>query len=348
VAVGGNDMTDLLAPTDQRWIDFVETAPQANIFHHHAWAELLGACYGYRPFVVVVHDDAGAICAGVPMMEVRSVITGRRWVSLPYSDYCPPLHRDESALERLTDRLAQLSAEAQTPRIELRWSFPERTAFTEYTHFVLHQLRLCPDTKVLGRQLDGMHRQNIRAAKKNGIRIERSEQLDGMQQFFQLQLETRQRKGLPVQPWKYFRLLKEMLFDRGLGFVLLAYQGDQCLAGGVFLCWQKSLMCKYAASHEEALDLRPNNLLFWTGMCWGCENGYTTFDFGRSSLSNTGLRDFKTRWGAEEVALSYVTTAPVPPPDQDGKMLRILQQVVYHSPPWVCKTTGELLYRHFG
>jgi CelD/BcsL family acetyltransferase involved in cellulose biosynthesis len=337
-----------IAPSDERWMTFAASIPDANIFHHHAWMDLLAACYGYHPFVITVQDEAGAICAGLPVMEVRSVLTGRRWVSLPYSDYCQPLYRDENAFDHLTDHLVQLSAEARISRVELRWPFPERASFTTYTHFMLHRLALCPDQKLIGRQLDGMHRQNIRVARKNGLRIEHSTDLDDLHRFYQLQLETRRRKGLPVQPWKYFQLIKEYLFDRDLGFVLLAYKGDDCLAGAIFLHWQQSLMCKYAASHEDALDLRPNNLLFWTGICWGCENDYKLFDMGRSSLANTGLRDFKTRWGADEVPLSYVSVAANPPSEQDGTLLRMLQRIVRNSPPWVCKTTGELLYRHFG
>ena len=47
-------MTEMLAPTDQRWQKFVATMPNANIFHHHAWLNLLETCYGYRSFVIVV------------------------------------------------------------------------------------------------------------------------------------------------------------------------------------------------------------------------------------------------------------------------------------------------------
>ena len=38
---------------------------------------------------------------------------------------------------------------------------------------------------------------------------------------------------------------------------------------------------------------------------WGCENDYSTFDFGRTESGNEGLREFKRGWGTDETTLSY-------------------------------------------
>lgn len=337
----------LLDPSDESWMAFAASMPDANIFHHPAWTELLSACYGYRPTIFAVDDAQGKLWAGVPIMKVRGLLGGTRWVSLPYSDYCEPLYSTPQALDQLTDSLVEfLRGSAKS---ELRWQYPERDGLLfPYSQFVLHRLKLTADSKQAGRSLDSTHRQNIRAAKKNGLRIEQGTDLDTMRKFFRLQLETRQRKGLPAQPWTFFRRLQELIMDRGLGFVMLAYKDDACLAGGVFLRWNHSLMCKYAASREETLELRPNNLIFWTGICWGCENGITTFDMGRSDLDNQGLRDFKTGWGAQETPLFYTSLSRPPQALKESKMLQALQYVIRRSPLWVCETTGRLLYGRFG
>ncbi|NLF79483.1 MAG: GNAT family N-acetyltransferase [Chloroflexi bacterium] len=326
----------------------IKALPGATIFHHPAWLQTLGECYGYRPFVVTVSDSHGVVEAGLPCAEVRSRLTGRRWVSLPFTDYCPPLYRDDPALASLTDSLLKLAEQRRTPRIELRWEFPSRTAIHPYSHHVLHILRLEPDTQCLGRRLDTTHRQNIRAAKKHDLRIERGADIEHMRAFYQLQVETRQRKGIPAQPWAFFEKLTSTVLGKKLGFVLLAYADDDCLAGAVFLHWGGALMCKYAASREETLGLRPNNLIFWTAICWGCENGFTTFDMGRTALENTGLREFKSRWGAEETSLIYATIGADPPSPQDGRLMRAIGAVIRRAPPWVCRISGDVLYRHVG
>jgi CelD/BcsL family acetyltransferase involved in cellulose biosynthesis len=336
-----------MTPSDERWVAFTETMPSANIFHHPAWIELLAKCYRFRPFVLVTFDAAGKIVAGLPFLAINSIFTGRRWVSLPYSDYCPPLFTDEEALNKLTDALVQLSQEKRVPRIYVRWEFPPRPAITPYSIYVLHRLALQTSTEQQGRRLDGMHRQNVRTARKQGVTIERGTDLEHIHKFYRLQLETRQRKGLPAQPWRFFRLLKQIIFDRGLGFTMLAYKGDDCIAGGVFLHWHHSIMFKYAASREETLELRPNNLLFWTAITWGCENGYEIFDMGRSDLDNAGLREFKSRWGAQETPLLYSTVSTPVPAQHDGPAMALMGAAIRRSPLWLTRISGELLYRHF-
>jgi CelD/BcsL family acetyltransferase involved in cellulose biosynthesis len=333
---------------DARWHALTATHPQANIFHHPAWAKLLAECYGYRPFVVAVCDADGRICAGLPMIEVNSRLTGRRWVSLPFTDHCAPLYCDAESFSRLIDRLVYLSADARTPNIELRWGFPTNPAIQSYSHHVLHTIKLGPDIESVASRFHHMHRRNIEVAKKKGVRIEWGQNREHLNVFYRLHLSTRRRQGIPVQPWKFFDLLGSAIIKQGLGFVLLAYKDDECLAAGVFLHWQQTLTYKYGASKTDGLSLRPNNLLFWTAISWGCENGYTLFDMGRTDISNTGLREFKNRWGSDEVPLIYSTLCTTPPQPMTGKLMRVMQTIIRNSPVWVCRAAGELLYGHVG
>jgi CelD/BcsL family acetyltransferase involved in cellulose biosynthesis len=163
-----------------------------------------------------------------------------------------------------------------------------------------------------------------------------------------MQLETRHRKGIPVQPRKFFDLLGKHILAQGLGFILLAYKDDQCLAGGLFLHWQHTLTYKYAVSSSKGQQYRPNNLLSWTAMRWGCENGYTVFDLGRTELENEGLRRFKNGWGAEESPLPYSVLSAKSQDTGNDKLMSLMSTFIQKAPPWVCRVTGELLYRHFG
>jgi len=119
-------MLQILTTDDSRWLDFVRSRSEAHIFHHPNWAINLAQVYRYRGFVLALLGDKGKIRAGLPVMEVNSPLTGKRWVSMPFSDHCAPLYEDETALEELTDGLLVLSREENTPRIELRWAYPQR------------------------------------------------------------------------------------------------------------------------------------------------------------------------------------------------------------------------------
>src|ERR1700758_4116167 len=81
----------VLELTDPRWEGFVARQRSATPFHHPSWGTLIAGCYGFRAFAVATSDATGEIRAGVPVIEVRHLRGEPKWVSLPFTDYCPPL-----------------------------------------------------------------------------------------------------------------------------------------------------------------------------------------------------------------------------------------------------------------
>ena len=123
-------MLQTLTLDDLRWMDFIHSRREAHIFHHPCWLKNLEQVYGYRGFFLALLNKEGQVSAGLPMMEVSSPLTGRRWVSVPFSDHCAPLYEGKTALEELTSGLVDLAAQKAIPRMELRWSYPAQKRFT--------------------------------------------------------------------------------------------------------------------------------------------------------------------------------------------------------------------------
>jgi hypothetical protein len=338
----------VLSLSDARWSALVAAHPGANIFHHPAWTELLAECYGFRPFVVGTLGFDGVIRAGLPVMEVGGLLTGRRWISLPFTDHLAPLDSGADSLSNLAAGVVGYSRSEGVAGVELRYAFPGRTELETQSRHVLHTLPLRAESATVFEQFVPMHRRNIGVAEKKGVRIAWGNQWKDVEAFYRLHLETRQRKGMPVQPRRFFELLARRLLDRGLGFVLLAHKDGACLAGAVYLHWRRTLTYKFGASGQEGLSLRPNNLLMWTAIRWGCENGFVTFDMGRTDLDNHGLREFKSGWGTREAPLTYSTLSRERQHSLTESLMPVLRLVIRNSPPWVCRATGELLYKHFG
>src|SRR4051812_40463076 len=88
---GVNYVLSRMSINDSRWLQFVQAREAAWPFHHPAWASLLAECYGLRVCAATMKDADGAIVAGLPIIETRGLMGGRRWVSLPFTDFCPPL-----------------------------------------------------------------------------------------------------------------------------------------------------------------------------------------------------------------------------------------------------------------
>jgi len=333
-------------PTDQDWQDYIQCQPGVNIFHHPGWMDLLKECYGFGAFIMILRDSGDSICVGLPIMEVNHIFRKQRWVSLPFSDHCAPLSSNPAAVVSLLELLTSFDERPAFPSIEIRWNVFGRDISPD---FVLHTLRLDRDFDTVNQGIHHSHSRNVRIARANGIQITHGVGKEELSAFYDLHLQTRHRQGVPIQPRRYFDLLDEILLQQGLGFISLAWRDSTCVAGAVFLHWKDTLTYKYGASTELGLSARANHLLFWDAIRWGCENGYSLLDFGRTDCDNEGLRLFKGRWGAVEVPLYYSTISSQPQQNTSiHKLKNIAQSVIKRSPPWVCRLSGEFLYRFFG
>src|SRR5688572_24768656 len=62
----------------------------STIFHTAAWASVLTQTYGYEA-AYFVQRGTSSIEAVLPVVSVHSPFTGRRGVSLAFTDFCPIL-----------------------------------------------------------------------------------------------------------------------------------------------------------------------------------------------------------------------------------------------------------------
>src|SRR4029077_12922920 len=79
--------------SDPDWDHAVLSHPDCDFFHSAAWAKVLRKTYRHQP-TYLHFSRQGKLVALVPMMEVRSFLTGCRGVCLPFSDFCEPLMFD--------------------------------------------------------------------------------------------------------------------------------------------------------------------------------------------------------------------------------------------------------------
>src|ERR1700674_839023 len=76
---------------DPRWPEFLHRHPDASIFHTPGWLEALRRTYGYQPVVFTTSPPTQELANGLLFCCIDSWFTGRRLVSLPFSDHCEPL-----------------------------------------------------------------------------------------------------------------------------------------------------------------------------------------------------------------------------------------------------------------
>jgi CelD/BcsL family acetyltransferase involved in cellulose biosynthesis len=338
----------ILETHDSRWNDFVKSCRTSVAFHHPSWGDLLCDCYGYRAFALAWADGAGRIRAGLPVIEVKRPLGKRRWVSLPFTDYCPPLGVTPESMRDLVVDLDRTRRAAGVSSFEVRGKLEGDKAHHRTTA-VLHHLALHSDPAAVFLTFKRSNQRLIRQAERKGVVIERAEAMTDLTDvFYGLHLRTRHRLGVPVQPRRFFRLLWERFLDPGLGFLLLAHADNVTVAGAVFLAWNRTVSYKFGASDPDSWHLRANNLTMWRAIQWACDNGYDRFDFGRTDLNNHGLRSFKNGWGTKESALTYTRIADKAMAARAEATRAPLAGLIRCSPTWVCRIIGEALYKYAG
>src|SRR5579863_3997812 len=72
-----------------RWDALVASHPGATLYHRGPWLEVLRRAFDVRPLVALTSDSDGAM-AGC-LLSAGGNPLRRRLVSLPFSDFCPPL-----------------------------------------------------------------------------------------------------------------------------------------------------------------------------------------------------------------------------------------------------------------
>jgi len=336
-----------LSLADPMWTSFVESHASATPFHHPAWAKVLADAYRFDAVGLVLVDGSGKVEAAIPIIRLGRRPSRRRWVSLPFTDWCAPLIADGTGAAALGERLDEVRRKIGLVSLEIRDGLPGDHGYP-LPQGHRHVLALQSDADELFAGFDSSRvRRKLRRAEREDVSVRRSNSVEELLDvFYPLHVATRRRLGVPVQPRRFFEVLGRDYLAGGLGFVVTAYREDTPLSSAVILDYNGRLYYKFSASDRSQGDVGAGQAVVWDAVRWGCENGHREFDFGRTEHGNEGLRAFKRAWGADERDLTYTVLAERPPRPPGGKALKLLGPVIQKSPEIVTRVIGRAGYRH--
>jgi hypothetical protein len=332
--------------------EFLARTEGATIYHTPEWRDTVTFTYGYRP-VYLARTADHAIDAVLPLMLVRSGLTGTRLVSLPFANICGPLGRPDCFASLLEEAVRTMRLEnAKTLEIRTQSGLNDLNdeRFKRVNYFVTSIVPLDPDPEAAWRRLKGDVRTKVRQASRKGVEVREGSTLDDLKHFYSLFAEGRLRHGVPPQPFSFFlNLWKEMGPAKRL-LLMAEYRGRP--VGALFnLAFGGTLSGAYIGSRAKYRSLRTNIILNWKAIEAGCLRGYSWFDFLRTARPSRSLREFKKRWNAHEVDLNYMyypavygTAATV----EGSLKYRMMTVVLKRSPAFVGRFLGRVLYRHLG
>ena len=331
------------------WDALLLTADRATFFHTTAWARVLSESYGYKPLYFTT-IEGGKLTGLIPVMEIKSFLTGKRGVSLPFTDICHPIADTPDIFQALMDKLTQHGKGAGWKHIEIKGggAFLGKTAPPCAEHFT-HILELESGEDNVQNSFRDSTRRNIRKAYRDGVEVTFQHTAEAMAAFYVLHCQARRRHGLPPQPWRFFEKVYAHVVAAEKGVVLLAAHAGKTVAGAVYFFFRDRALFKFGASDRAFQHLRANNLVMGEAIRWFCRNGFHSLHLGRTEAENEGLLQFKRGWGVKENRVAYYRLnlrENAFSAERNGT--RSSYPVFKMLPIPVLRLAGSILYRHVG
>lgn len=336
--------------TDTRWPVFIGSHPAASVCHTIGWLRALQRTYDYRPIVFTPSSPDDELRSGVVFCQIDSWLTGRRIVSLPFSDHCEPLACSPEELAALMGGVMEEFRRRRYRRVEVRplATLCAGSGLEKSQEFVFHRLDLQDGRDRVFRRLhkDCVQRK-IRRAEREGLTWEDGHSAELLGQFYRLLVISRRRQELPPQPLDWFRNLMDCLGDQlNIG---VASKDRQPIAAIMTLRFKDVLTYKYGCSDRRFHRFGGMQLLLWKAIEQAISNGLREFDMGRSDLDSPGLITFKDRWAAARSRLTYwACPAGCATASQPGWKLNVAKTIFSHAPKTCLTLLGNLIYKHIG
>jgi CelD/BcsL family acetyltransferase involved in cellulose biosynthesis len=353
---------------EPRWEAFLRTHPDALVYHHPAWLDVLAREYGQEPIGLACESRDGELVGVLPLFRGRGLrfrvegqSAGGRLVSLPRTPVAGPVAADRESAARLLDA-AVGHAGAAGVRLQLKVEGRGLDGLVD-------GLEGMPWLPTYARELpdepDGLRFGNSRnharimwaigKARKHGVDVRPAESEEDLRAWYRLYLETMRTHAVPPRPYRFFAALWRELRPRGLMRLIVAERreadGPRLLAGSVFLMFGRTVFYAYTGAHAEGLRLRANDVIQWRAMHDAVKGGFRRYDLGEVSEDDPGLVDFKKKWGTTPTLLYRYYHPPLDPEGagvlESGRRLRTLGSKVWRRLPLgLTAVVGDRLYRY--
>lgn len=285
---------------EARWDHYVRSTPGATFFHQLGWRWLVERVFGHRAHYRVALRG-GQIVGVLPMFELKSLLFGHSLVSIPFAIGGGIAADDEEAEQALLADAQSLAERLGVGYLELRSEHPASDRLLTKDLYVTFRTNLNESEDALLKKMERKRRQMMNYVSKAPFEY-RIAGLDELPLFYKMFCESMRHHGTPVYPRLFlYEILDRFPGDTHLFFV---YHNGKPVAGVLNLLFRDVIMPFYAGNDRSERPRGVDDYLYLAIMRWGRENGFHTFDFGRSKRE-TGAYKFKARWGMDEVPLAY-------------------------------------------
>ncbi len=290
-------ISELSPGQEHEWDSYVRQSSQAGFFPLVGWKRVIEKTYGHETRYLMAREG-GEVRGILPLFIVESRLFGIHVSSVPGGICTEEARAGQALLQRAMSLTEETNADDLLLSAGTRvW---DGNLVTVQRH-VTQRLALPADPAQLWKNISRHKRKNVNAASRAGLSVAlgKAEHLEVFYEVFSHNLRD---LGTPVFPK---RLVENILTEFPEETHILVVKKERQPIGALLLfAFQGVIYAHWAASFQRFRPDRPNDLLYWEMMRWGCEQGFHCCNMGRSQWGS-GNYEFKTLWGAETQPLYY-------------------------------------------
>lgn len=298
----------------EHWNNFLQENFHANIFQSQEFFLSQLNDSASKPFVFCVYDGKKMLGLVSGIILFNGGFIGKRLTSRAIIIGGPLLALDidnrDAALDFLLKGIKE-NLKKQVVYIEFRniWNMSNyRHVFVNNGFDYEDHLDILIDLEKSEQELwDAMTRDRKKSITKGQKELEvrlLSESVEyQIDSIYSLLGVVYKRVRLPLPHKRFFLNVIKSLNPKGYIKIFGAYKGSALIGVRLVLCYNGLIYDWYAGANDDFLEYRPNDILIWSVLKWGRENGYKKFDFGGAGKPNVpyGVRDYKLKFGGELV-----------------------------------------------
>lgn len=329
----------VLTHEETLWNEYVHATADASLYHLTGWKRVIEDTFGHTTYYLYAWQH-NRIVGILPLTFINSLLFGKSLVSLPFFNYGGMVAEQTEVCQQLLAEAIRLAQRLKAHHIEMRHLRNYDLGLPAKTSKVLMVLPLPATADELWDSFKSKLRSQIRRPEKEGCTVKIG-QRDELENFYTLFASKMREHGTPVYSKQLFaNVLKEFPDTTRIATV---YKDALPVATGFLVGYRHVLQIPWAGSLREYDRLGTNMLMYWHILKFACEQGYTQFDFGRST-KDEGTYKFKEQWGSQPVQCYWhywlASGGALPEINPDNPKYRLMIQTWQRLPLAVTKWLG--------
>ena len=282
---------------EKAWNDYVLNHSDSTFYHQIGWKNVVEKSYGHKPYYYLAKED-GEIKGVLPLFFMKSLLFGKKLVSLPFAPYGGAIG-DKNSVKILIEYAIELAKDLGVDYLEMRNSTNSSNLVTN-SLYATSILLLDQDPKIVWEErLTRNKRKNISKSQKRDLSVNFTREIKEFYEIFAINMRD---LGSPIHSEAFFNNILEQFPESAK--VQVVSLNSKPIYVAFYIFYKNTIINSWSSSLDEYRNYYPTDFGIWTAIEYGCQNNYKYYDFGRSQQGSANM-EFKERWGAEAKNLEY-------------------------------------------